>query len=151
IAGDGSKALAVPESESAIDAINYSGCGFFPSFALTANRLYVLDIIGGPSQIRVFDHKGKQLGKVPLPPLTSVRQLVAVDQDAILFRLESFVEPGAWYRYDPVSGKIDRTALVGTSPAKFDDCVVEQKFAVSKDGTKVPIHIVRLKSSTLNG
>jgi prolyl oligopeptidase len=151
IAADASATTVVPESESAIDAVVYHGGGFFPTFVPTANRLYVLDIVGGPSQIRVFDHQGNQLAKVPLPPLTSVSQLVPIGGDAILFRAASFVEPGAWYRYDPATNKTSRTRLFSTSPAKFDDCVVEQKFATSKDGTKVPIHILRLKTSTLDG
>jgi len=35
----------------------------------------------------------------------------AVGGDAILFRAASFVEPGAWYRYDPATNKTSRTGL----------------------------------------
>ena len=151
IAPDGSKTTIVPASESAIDAVIDRGGGFFATFVATAKRLYVLDIIGGPSQIRVFDLKGQERAKVPLPPLTAVSQLVPIGGDAILFRAASFLKPGAWYRYDPATGKTSRTALFSTSPANFNDCLVEQKFATSKDGTKIPLHILRLKTSKLDG
>jgi len=37
-------------------------------FVTTASRLYVVDEIGGPSQVRIFDHHGKQLGILPGAP-----------------------------------------------------------------------------------
>jgi prolyl oligopeptidase len=144
-------AVIVPESAAAIEGITYGGGGFLPTFVPTAHRLYVLDIIGGPSQIRVFDLKGKELGQVPLGELAAVGEIVGLEGDTILFRSASFLQPAAWYRYDPATAKTTRTALARTSPVNFDDCVVEQKFATSKDGTKVPLHILRLKSSKLDG
>jgi prolyl oligopeptidase len=110
----------------------------------------VLDVVGGPSQIRIFDLEGKEQGKVPLPPFSAAGQIVPVS-GGILFRSESFVSPPAWYRYDVATGKTTRTALFRTSAADFSDCVVEQQFATSKDGTKVPLHILRLKRSKLDG
>jgi hypothetical protein len=97
------------------------------------------------------DVGGREVGREADVPAGVVAQLVPINGDAILFRAASFVEPGAWYRYDATIGKVSRTGLFSTSPAKFDDCVVEQKFATSKDGTKVPIHILRLKTSMLEG
>jgi prolyl oligopeptidase len=38
-----------------------------------------------------------------------------------------------------------------TSPAKFDDAEVVREFAVSKDGTKVPVNVVRKKGLKLDG
>jgi prolyl oligopeptidase len=141
----------VPEGEAAIDAMTWGGGGFFPTYAVAGKHLYVLDIVGGPSQIRIFDLAGKELAKVPLRSLASAGQIVTIGDGAILFRSDSFLEPPAWYRYDVTTGKTTRTALAITSPANFSDCVVEQKFAESKDGTKIPLHILRLKSTKLDG
>ena len=145
--------VVVPESDAVIDALTYEGGGTFnTTFVLTGKRLYVLDIVGGPSQIRVFDLQGKELTKVPLESFSSVSEIVRVGSgDDIVFRANSFVEPPAWYHFDPATGNSTRTALFRTSPADFGDCLVEQKFARSKDGTKVPLHVLRLKSSKLDG
>jgi prolyl oligopeptidase len=41
--------------------------------------------------------------------------------------------------------------LSSTSPIKFDDAEVVREYAVSKDGTRVPVNIIRLKTAKLNG
>ena len=51
------------------------------------------------------------------------------------------------------TGKIEpvKTALVGTSPVSFADIEVTREFATSKDGTKIPLNIVRKKGTKLDG
>ena len=52
---------------------------------------------------------------------------------------------------DPANGKATKTALFRTSPADFSDYEVTRDFAVSKDGTKVPLNIIHKKGLKLNG
>ncbi|MCI0405957.1 MAG: prolyl oligopeptidase family serine peptidase, partial [candidate division Zixibacteria bacterium] len=121
------------------------------SFVPTVGRLYLVDQVGGPSQMRVFDLKGKLLPLVELPPVSSVGQVLRVEGDEVLFSSSTYLTPNAWYRYDPAAGTTERTALFETSPADFSDCEVVREFATSKDGTKVPVNIIRLKGTKLNG
>jgi prolyl oligopeptidase len=132
--------VLIPESAATIE-----------SFVPTEQRLYVADLLGGPSQIRVFDLKGQEQKQVPVKPISSVGQMVRGPGDTILFRTETFIDPPAWYQYDPATGKAARTALYRTSPADFSDCEVLRAFAVSKDGTKVPLNIIRRKDLKLDG
>jgi phosphodiesterase/alkaline phosphatase D-like protein/predicted esterase len=44
-----------------------------------------------------------------------------------------------------------QTALHGTSPVAFDDIEVEREFVKSKDGTKVPLNILRRKGTRMDG
>jgi prolyl oligopeptidase len=132
--------LVVPESDAAVE-----------SFLPTASRLYVAELVGGPSRLRVFDLDGKPQPPVPVPPVASVEQLVHWHGDEILFRSETFTEPPAWYRYDPAAGKAVRTGLYRTSPADFSDVEVVRDFAVSKDGTKVPLNILQPKGKKRDG
>jgi prolyl oligopeptidase len=132
--------MLVPESDGTIE-----------SFAPTDHRLYVEDQLGGPSQIRVFDLNGAEQKPVPVKPISAVGQMVRLEGDDLLFRTETFIEPPAWYRFDPATGKVTKTALFRTSPADFSDCEVLREFAVSKDGTKVPLNIIRKKGIKLDG
>ena len=141
----------VDQSENAIAGFRLGSSSFSAAFVPTATRLYVIDIVGGPSQIRCFDHDGKRAGIVPLPPISSVSAVVPLAGDAILFRSQGFITPPAWYRFDPATGAVTRTALFKTSPADFSDTEVVRESAVSKDGTKIPLNIICRKGTQLNG
>jgi prolyl oligopeptidase len=115
------------------------------------HRLYVVDLVGGPSQVRVFDLDGKPRGKVPTEPVSAVEQVVRLHGDEVLFRTETFLTPPAWYRLDPKTDRTTRTALYRTSPADFSDCEVLRTFATSKDGTRVPINVLQRKGTKRDG
>jgi prolyl oligopeptidase len=133
-------AVLIPESKPAI-----------ANFELAGKSIYVEDQIGGPSQIRVFDLAGKPDGLVPILPISAVNQMVRSNGDELLFQNASFLDPPAWFRYDAAAKKATRTALFETSPADFSDSEVVREFAVSKDGTRVPLSIIRRKGIKLDG
>jgi prolyl oligopeptidase len=142
----------VPQSDAAIEGMVYDMTyGYGPNFVPTATRLYVVDQIGGPSQIRVFDHAGRFLQTVPIAEVSSVGQVLAGRGDELLYRNSSYLKPPAWYRFDPQTGKTTRTALYRTSPVDLSDCEVVREFATSKDGTKIPLNIIRRKGTKLDG
>ncbi len=120
-------------------------------FAATAERLYVTYQLGGPSEVRVFSLDGRPLAKPAAAPLSSIQQIAPLDGDSLLFLNSSYVEPQAWYRYDPADGATKKTALFSSSPVDFSDAEVVREFAVSKDGTKVPVDIIMPKGITLDG
>ena len=130
----------VPESKAVIK-----------SFLPAATKLYVGDLVGGPSQVRIFDFAGAEHGKLPLDGVVSVGELVHGKGDELLFESQSYVEPPAWYRFDPESRKVASTALRFKSPADFSDVQVTREFATSKDGTKVPLNIISRKGTKLDG
>ena len=121
--------------------------GFVPA----SDRLYVTDILGGPSRVRVFDPHGGLLPAPPLPSISSVDQVVSIGGGDVLFFSSTYLEPPAWYRFDAASGKSMRTALSQSSPVRFDDTEVVREFATSKDGTRVPLNIIRRKGTKLDG
>lgn len=120
--------------------------GFVPA----ADRLYVTDIIGGPSRLRVFDDQGAQLATIR-PPISAVDQVVPLSGGDALVYVSTFLEPSAWWRFDSSEKKLARTALFESSASKFDDAEVVRDFAVSKDGTRVPLNIIRRKGTKLDG
>jgi prolyl oligopeptidase len=130
----------VPESRAVIE-------GFLP----VGNALYVQDVLGGPSQIRIFDASGKPQGEVPIAPLSAVDQMARTASAELLFQSENYLEPRAWYRYDASAGKVVRTALFDKPVADFSDAEVVRVFAISKDGTRIPLNIIRRKGTKLDG
>ena len=150
---DGSVALAdaaiiVPEGGAVIE-----------SFKVTASYLYVADLIGGPSRIRRFDHDGENRFELPIAVGCGVSSFVALndsdDDDRVLYRQSCFIQPDAWWLYDPNlregTGGATITALVNQSPVDFSDIEVVREFAVSKDGTRIPLNIMRQKGTALDG
>jgi prolyl oligopeptidase len=141
--------VIVPQSSGT--AADESARASIEDFTPTRGHLYVADVVGGPSRIRVFDLQGHPLPGPPLPPVSAVRQLVPTHGGDVLFNVATYLEPSAWYRFDAATGKSIRTALFRTSPLHFDDTEVVREFATSKDGTRVPVNIIRRRGTRLDG
>jgi prolyl oligopeptidase len=122
-----------------------------PSIAVTPNRLYLTYQLGGPSEIRGFDHQGKPLKKPEQLPLSDVYDFEPLTGDDLLFGSASYLQPPAKYVFRAADGATRKTALATESPVNFDDCEVVREFATSKDGTRVPVNIIRKKGTRLDG
>jgi prolyl oligopeptidase len=156
--------VVVPQSSGvAAGGADDSARASIENFVPAWNHLYVIDIIGGPSRVRVFARKPSvrgagsaapvldQVGEVPLPPISAIGQVVSVGGGDVLFYTSTYIQPAAWYYFDATNHKATRTALVETSPVNFDDAEVVREFATSKDGTQVPLNIIRRKGTKLDG
>ena len=153
--------VVVPQSAGgAAEADRASIENFVPAWG----RLYVIDIMGGPSRLRVFEQvvfdriPGGSIpgfssrGEIPLPPISAVGQVVSIGGGDVLFYVSSFLEPPILYRFDASTGSTTRIVTAAPlSSIKFDDAEVVREFATSKDGTRVPLNIIRLKGTKLDG
>jgi len=126
------------------------GDGSIEGFCLTENRIYLQEILGGPSRLRVVARDGKPIATLPILRDSSVADLSPLPDDAILFLNQSALLPPAWFRAS-ADGKVTRTALVRESPVDFADCEIVREWAVSKDRTRVPIDVLRRKGTRLDG
>ncbi len=132
------------------------GDGVIEEYRALASRLYVSEMLGGPSRLRVMELSGGNPQVVPSPEIATIDSLAGVDghADDILFRQVTYTEPTAWFRFDPTAPESDRllaTKLRSVSPVSFDDIEVVREFATSKDGTRVPINILKKKGLALDG
>jgi prolyl oligopeptidase len=139
--------VIVPEGKDTIVSDFYG----HPPIVATATRLYVTYQLGGPSDIRVFDYQGRQQAGPKILPVSNVGQIVALGNDNILYRNSSYLVPSAWYLFSPDKEITSKTALVSRSPVDFSDCEVVREYATSKDGTRVPINIIRRRGVKLDG
>ena len=72
-------------------------------FAPAPGHLYVADLLGGPSRLRVFDLEGHPLNAPPLPAVSAIDQMVPTQGGDVLVRVATYLEPSAWYRFDAAS------------------------------------------------
>lgn len=132
--------IAVPERDVTIQTITPA-----------QRRLYVTELDGGPSQVRVYDLSGAEQGLLPIAPISAVREVVVAGGDEVLIRSNSFTEPPAWLRFAPDSEELEQTALRAVAPADFGAVEVLRQFATSRDGTQIPLNIMRRKGIALDG
>ncbi len=126
------------------------GSTVIKSFLPTPTKLYVRDMVGGPSQIRVVDMKERSEKQIELPPVSSVWGMIRMAGDKVLFSNSSYTEPPAVFQYDPIEKQLRKTAIYATSAADFSDVEVVREVAISKDGTRIPMNIMRRKGTKLD-
>ena len=136
----------VPESDAVIE-----------SLLPTERRIYVNCLVGGPSELRVFGLDGKPMGRLGAEPISSIRTGARLAGDAILFGSQSFVRAFAWYAYDPArrGAKPVKTGLsdapVYAPKGGIPGVQVAREFALSKDGSRVPVSVLYRKGSRRDG
>lgn len=139
--------VIVPEGEDAIVTSFWRDS----TVLATESRLYVVYQLGGPSEIRVFDFDGRPQPAPEQLPVSSVGHLARLQGDDVLFENESFVQPAATYRYAAAAGSVTQTAFKAHEPVSLDDAEVVREFAMSKDGTRVPVNIIYRQGAPRDG
>ena len=128
------------------------GEGAIQRVAPTKSRLYLEEQLGGPSRVRMVDLAGRPLGQIPAPGVTSLSgpEPVGTDDDVVV-GTSGYLAPFGISRFTAKDGKLHATPYVSKSPADLSSYEVVREQCVSKDGTKVPLNIIRKKGLVLNG
>ncbi len=138
----------VPESDAALEPGGEFGAA---NITITKNAIYLREIVGGPSRVAIYGLDGKPRGQLPLPEVATVDEVVVTDDGSLLVAVKTYLEPPRFVRVDEASAKSTPTLLRQTSPVSFGDVEVVREFATSKDGTRIPLNIVRKKGLQLDG
>jgi prolyl oligopeptidase len=117
----------------------------------TRSRLYVTYRDGGPSVVHLYSLAGRFLRELPTQPVSSVAVVDRLDGDAVLISSMGFITPRSVARYEPGSNRLVPTGLNERYPFRFDDAAVVREFAISKDGTRVPVTIIFRKGMRRDG
>jgi prolyl oligopeptidase len=140
-AADVSKArILVPESQAVIE-----------SYVPAASRLYVVEMLGGPTRVRIFDLKGRSLGVLPFEEVADLSSIAHVRGDDVVIRAQTYLTPPAYYTVSAGERRLVPTALAHHSPADYSDCEVRREFATADDGTKIPVNIILRRGTPLDG
>lgn len=114
------------------------------------DRIFVTELDDTYSRISMFGLDGSDLGEVPLPgrgavsegafPLLNLAQPVAVD--SVLFLFSTLTESWSLFEYR-LPG--ERLCMLIPPAITLADAEVIDCWATSRDGTKIPYHVVRRK------
>lgn len=119
--------------------------------SLVGDKLVASYLVDAKSKIAVFDLDGTPAGEVALPGIGTAGGFAGSPESGETFYyFSSYNRAATIYRYDVSTGESTVWAApeVAFNP---DDFVVEQKFYASKDGTRVPMFIVRSKAVVDSG
>lgn len=100
---------------------------------------------------KVYDFSGKHLHDMPLPPLSTFTMEGYEVKDKTCFTvINNFQETGNIYKYDSDANTLTlhKKSIV---PIDLKDCIVERLHAPSKDGTLVPMTVIRHPDTKLDG
>ena len=112
---------------------------------IVGNRLILSYLKDAASTAEVVSLDGKPVQRIELNAIGTASGFGGQPGDPETFySFTSFNQPSAIYRYDATSGK---STLFAQPKLTFDpkNYVVEQRFYPSKDGTKIPLFLVRRK------
>jgi prolyl oligopeptidase len=123
----------------------------------TASRLNVKALVGGPSELRVYGLDGQWLGTLAADPVAKVELGTRLAGDRLLFGSESMVRAFSWRLQDVTL--LNRPAQLTrlSDPPSFavrgglPGAEAVREWAVSKDGTRVPMTVVRMQGTPLDG
>jgi len=109
---------------------------------------YLKDVV---SQVEVRDEAGKLVRAIELPTLGAIGGFTGnADDDLAYYSFQSFTYPTEIFETSLKTGKTSSfyKLKVPVDPSKYD---VEQIFATSKDGTRVPCFVVHKKGLVKDG
>lgn len=116
--------------------------------SLIGGRLVASYLVDAKSEAKVYSVEGRELSTILLPGLGTVSGFYGKNDDPeTFFAFTSFNRPTTIYRYDVASGQAREWAAPKLT-FDPDTISVEQRFYTSKDGTRVPMFIVRKKGAT---
>jgi prolyl oligopeptidase len=129
--------IIVPEDEVTLDGASLVGGKLVASYLADAK-----------TEVRVYSPAGELGRKVELPGIGTAAGFGGKFEDPeTFFAFTSFNRPTTIYRYDLKTGS-ERVWEAPKLAFKPDDYKVEQVFYTSKDGTRVPMFVVRKASVT---
>jgi prolyl oligopeptidase len=130
----------VPEGDTAIDSV-----------ALAGGKIIVAYVKNATSEVKVFEPSGKFVGNLEFPSLGSVTDIQTKwEQPDAFIGFTSFTIPRTIYKFDMRTQQ--RTTWyqpnIPLDSSKFE---IRQVWVTSKDGTRVPMFLIREKGLTTDG
>ena len=144
----------IPEHET--DALQHA----FPH----KGRVFCLYNHNCAEELRIFDRKGNATGEIPLngpskimlahgslPGLSLGLGATRPDGEDLFMQVSTFTGPPAIYRYNLEDNSFQPVDPPPPNAPDLSGCIVEQLWATSKDGTQIPMTVIRKPGVELDG
>lgn len=128
----------VAESDAALQTITVVG-----------DSLYISELVDTYARVRIVSLEGEPKGEVPLPGRGAMGigwwysmhgTFPRGHADKFLFTFSSLTDSPGIYCHTPGEGRLE---VLQPPAVRLNGVVVEDHWAVSRDGTRIPFHIVR--------
>ncbi|WP_158895740.1 prolyl oligopeptidase family serine peptidase [Amycolatopsis anabasis] len=134
----------VPESDVTIRSVHPAG-----------DILYVHEFVDTYAALRVVDRDGAPRGTVPLPgkgalgemPFPMMNIVGPAAEEQLVFAFSTLTSSWGVYRHRPGESRLE---TLREPAVRLQDCLVEDGWATSEDGTRVPYHLVRRRDVPLD-
>jgi prolyl oligopeptidase len=150
------KILRLPFAASTLNqarVVYAQGTNVIKTFRPAASGMALVFMDGGPSEFAFLDYFEDTLRGPRDRDVVSVEQIAIGQGDEVLYRAATYTQPYTWWRYNASRDRerVTATPLAGDSLADFGDVEVVREMAPSKDGTKIPLNVIRKKGTRFNG
>ncbi|WP_443969662.1 prolyl oligopeptidase family serine peptidase [Sphingobium sp. CR28] len=119
--------------------------------SMIGSRIVMAYLSDARTMAQLVDLKGKDVGDVPMPGIGSAAGFGGKSGDPeTFFSFSSYTQPSTIYRYNTATGETSVFAApkLAFDPAQFQ---TDQIFYPSKDGTQIPMFLVRRKDLAVAG
>ncbi len=118
---------------------------------LAGGRLLAGYLVDVKEEVAIHELDGRKVGMLPLPGIGQVAGISGrADSPEVFFGFTSYLVPGSVYRYDVRTAKLE-TFFTPDVPFDASRYETEQLFYPSKDGTRVPMFVVRRRGLARDG
>jgi len=133
--------VVVPEGPNVIDA-----------FVLANDAMYVGERAGASFQLKRVSFDGKESQDIALPFGGTVASLTTDPREpGVMFNLQGWVKAPREFAYDPKSNAATDTGLIPPAKSESADVEAHDEFAISYDGTRIPVSIIAQKGVKRDG
>jgi oligopeptidase B len=150
-------ALAEPEEAGWAEVVAASDAVLLEEFGVARDFWWLAERSEGLQRVRVFrgDHRDAGAGiQIAFPDpaytamVTSGRQW---DRGTLRVIYESPARPRTWFDYDVAERRLDLVKENSVPSHRPEDYVVERHWATAKDGARIPVSLVRHRSTPASG
>ena len=133
--------VVVPEGTNVID-----------SFDLASDAIYIGERAGASFQLQRVSFDGKDSEAIDLPFAGTVASLTTDPrQPGVMFNLQGWVKAPRELAFDPNTHVATDTGLIPPARTESDAIEAHDEFAISYDGTRIPVSIIAQKGVTRDG
>ncbi|MFN7142843.1 MAG: prolyl oligopeptidase family serine peptidase, partial [Myxococcota bacterium] len=143
--------IAKPERANWVEIVKEDPSATLESASVVGGHLALAYLKDAASELRVAKITGEAVRTIPLPSIGTASALSGLpDKDDAYFAFSSFTTPRQVYRTSIGKGAVDLWAKVEL-PIDPSPYLVEQVRYTSKDGTSIPMFLVRRKDAPRDG